>query len=185
MNHHQYLRLCNIMSRSSPVRLISRNLIVGKHNVVCHKALPRPQILYSKLKRKDFGIRCLSAVASLNYNFNNKLLSNDNVYFYQTVSYCTDKKNDSSSSSNNNDDGDSDGPSDSDQPVVPVYSKPMGALTPMTVPEVWPIVPVIAVSRNPVFPKFIKIIEVCCCVCDIQNLLFRSFFNFLTSDCII
>nr|XP_045612874.1 lon protease homolog, mitochondrial-like isoform X1 [Procambarus clarkii] len=30
----------------------------------------------------------------------------------------------------------------------------------MMVPEVWPSVPVIAISRNPVFPRFIKIIEV-------------------------
>lgn len=30
----------------------------------------------------------------------------------------------------------------------------------MIVPEVWPSVPVIAISRNPVFPRFIKIIEV-------------------------
>jgi len=29
-----------------------------------------------------------------------------------------------------------------------------------TVPDVWPIVPVIAVNRHPVFPKFIKIIEI-------------------------
>ncbi|KAM9796060.1 lon protease homolog, mitochondrial [Syngnathus typhle] len=34
------------------------------------------------------------------------------------------------------------------------------ALTPMMVPEVFPNVPLIAVSRNPVFPRFIKIIEV-------------------------
>ncbi|KAM9849328.1 lon protease homolog, mitochondrial [Aulostomus maculatus] len=41
------------------------------------------------------------------------------------------------------------------------YSGPqMTALTPMTVPEVFPNVPLIAVSRNPVFPRFIKIIEV-------------------------
>ncbi|XP_056131990.1 lon protease homolog, mitochondrial [Lampris incognitus] len=36
----------------------------------------------------------------------------------------------------------------------------MTALTPMMVPEVFPHVPLIAVSRNPVFPRFIKIIEV-------------------------
>lgn len=30
----------------------------------------------------------------------------------------------------------------------------------MTVPETWPSVPVIAINRNPVFPRFIKIIEV-------------------------
>ncbi|XP_016521437.1 lon protease homolog, mitochondrial isoform X2 [Poecilia formosa] len=41
------------------------------------------------------------------------------------------------------------------------YSGPqMTALTPMMVPEVFPNVPLIAVSRNPVFPRFIKIIEV-------------------------
>ncbi|XP_061593408.1 lon protease homolog, mitochondrial [Cololabis saira] len=41
------------------------------------------------------------------------------------------------------------------------YSGPqMTALTPMMVPEVFPNVPLVAVSRNPVFPRFIKIIEV-------------------------
>uniref|UniRef100_A0AAY4CZ94 Lon protease homolog, mitochondrial n=1 Tax=Denticeps clupeoides TaxID=299321 RepID=A0AAY4CZ94_9TELE len=41
------------------------------------------------------------------------------------------------------------------------YSPPqMTALTPMMVPEVFPNVPLIAIGRNPVFPRFIKIIEV-------------------------
>ncbi|KAL7867087.1 hypothetical protein AOLI_G00149010 [Acnodon oligacanthus] len=41
------------------------------------------------------------------------------------------------------------------------YGAPqMTALTPMMVPEVFPNVPLIAVTRNPVFPRFIKIIEV-------------------------
>jgi len=43
------------------------------------------------------------------------------------------------------------------------YSPPppqMSALTTMLVPEVFPNVPLIAVNRNPVFPRFIKIIEV-------------------------
>ena len=35
-----------------------------------------------------------------------------------------------------------------------------GALAAVTVPEEWPKVPVIAITRNPVFPRFIKIIEV-------------------------
>lgn len=30
----------------------------------------------------------------------------------------------------------------------------------ITVPEVWPHLPVIAVKRNPVFPRFMKIVEV-------------------------
>ncbi|KAM8875457.1 lon protease homolog, mitochondrial [Spinachia spinachia] len=40
------------------------------------------------------------------------------------------------------------------------YGPQMTALTPMMVPEEFPNVPLIAVSRNPVFPRFIKIIEV-------------------------
>lgn len=43
---------------------------------------------------------------------------------------------------------------------VPYNASQMTALTPMMVPEVFPNVPLIAVSRNPVFPRFIKIIEV-------------------------
>uniref|UniRef100_A0A667WSQ5 Lon protease homolog, mitochondrial n=1 Tax=Myripristis murdjan TaxID=586833 RepID=A0A667WSQ5_9TELE len=43
---------------------------------------------------------------------------------------------------------------------APYNGPQMTALTPMMVPEVFPYVPLIAVSRNPVFPRFIKIIEV-------------------------
>lgn len=43
---------------------------------------------------------------------------------------------------------------------VPYNGPQMTALTPMMVPEVFPNLPLIAVSRNPVFPRFIKIIEV-------------------------
>lgn len=42
----------------------------------------------------------------------------------------------------------------------PYNGAQMTALTPMMVPEVFPNVPLIAVNRNPVFPRFIKIIEV-------------------------
>lgn len=37
---------------------------------------------------------------------------------------------------------------------------PIGALTSMAIPEVFPNVPLIAVGRNPVFPNFVKMIEV-------------------------
>lgn len=43
---------------------------------------------------------------------------------------------------------------------TPYNSPQMTALTTMLVPEVFPNVPLIAVNRNPVFPRFIKIIEV-------------------------
>jgi len=62
----------------------------------------------------------------------------------------------------------SDGEEDGDEmehtgsvPEMPI-SPGIMPLSPMTVPEVWPRVPVIAIKRNPVFPRFIKMIEVSC-----------------------
>lgn len=147
------------MSFKSPVRLISRELKVRKLHLTCNKTIYNSKICNS-VKIKDKAMRSLSSASPFSYISNYQFLTNKNVYFYQTASYCSEKKDDPSSTSSNNDDGDSDNPSDSDQPVIPSYSKPVGALTSMTVPDVWPIVPVIAVSRNPVFPKFIKIIEI-------------------------
>lgn len=47
-------------------------------------------------------------------------------------------------------------------PIVQATTNQMGpgGLSTITVPEIFPYVPVIAIQRNPVFPKFIKIIEV-------------------------
>lgn len=55
-------------------------------------------------------------------------------------------------------DGDNDGSSDS----APEAEDQVPHTLPATVivPEVWPNVPVIAVNRNPVFPRFIKMIEI-------------------------
>ena len=44
-------------------------------------------------------------------------------------------------------------------PVLNVSSSP-GLPATQTVPDIWPIVPVIALNKHPVFPKFIKIVEV-------------------------
>lgn len=41
---------------------------------------------------------------------------------------------------------------------TPIFSNHLPAT--VAVPEVWPQVPVIAINRNPVFPRFIKLIEV-------------------------
>lgn len=66
-----------------------------------------------------------------------------------------------------------DGSDDGNNPVKPVTPPPTTVSEPdgsgpiihslpatMSVPDVWPNVPVIAINRNPVFPRFIKIIEV-------------------------
>lgn len=44
-------------------------------------------------------------------------------------------------------------------PETTTESETGTSLTPLNVPEHWPHVPVIAVSRNPVFPRFIKLVE--------------------------
>ncbi|KAH8042519.1 hypothetical protein HPB51_023847 [Rhipicephalus microplus] len=44
--------------------------------------------------------------------------------------------------------------------VIHYPNQGVGAVTALTVPDIWPQVPVIAVSRNPVFPRFIKMVEV-------------------------
>jgi len=70
----------------------------------------------------------------------------------------------SSSSSSDGDEGEGGGGDDgSPVPDVTVggdLPPSVVALSPMTVPEVWPRVPVIAVRRHPLFPRFIKMIEV-------------------------
>ncbi|KAL3866563.1 hypothetical protein ACJMK2_043851 [Sinanodonta woodiana] len=67
----------------------------------------------------------------------------------------------SSSFGSGSQDGDgSDKPEGENPEVIASTSLPFGALTPMAVPEVFPNVPVIAISRNPVFPRFVKMIEV-------------------------
>ena len=54
----------------------------------------------------------------------------------------------------------------------PSSAMPMVSLAPMTVPEVFTPLPVIAVQRNPVFPKFIKIIEVQSVQCSLTSVKF-------------
>ncbi|XP_064608395.1 lon protease homolog, mitochondrial-like [Liolophura sinensis] len=45
-------------------------------------------------------------------------------------------------------------------PAQPPIFAPAGALTPMVVPDFFPNVPLLAVPRNPVFPRFVKMIEI-------------------------
>lgn len=47
-----------------------------------------------------------------------------------------------------------------DYPPVPGTSPLQSALSTITIPEEFPFVPVIAINRNPVFPKFVKLIEI-------------------------
>lgn len=63
--------------------------------------------------------------------------------------------NDGKSSNNNNDGG-----NDSADATVPVVIQPGNPLMSVEVPENYPIVPLIPVTRHPLFPKFIKMLEI-------------------------
>ena len=52
------------------------------------------------------------------------------------------------------------------QQEPPAVHPMMGALSTMNVPEIFPRVPVVAVSRNPVFPRFVKMLEVLLQQCE-------------------
>lgn len=71
------------------------------------------------------------------------------------------------------DSGSSDDGSGATPPVE--FAQQLTALSPMTVPEVWPRVPVIAVRRNPLFPRFIKMIEASNRQCILQLDTFYSY----------
>lgn len=64
-------------------------------------------------------------------------------------------------------------PSEIDFPVT--HSLPATVV----VPEHWPNVPLIAVSRNPVFPRFIKLLEVSFCEFFKSWIFYRTFLNLI------
>jgi hypothetical protein len=76
--------------------------------------------------------------------------------FHSTSRLLDDKSN------NNNDDND--GKNNTDNPnetTVPIAIPNMSALAPLAkVPDFLPKIPIVAISRNPLFPKFVKMIEV-------------------------
>lgn len=81
----------------------------------------------------------------------------------------------SESSSNGNQDDNGDG-SHKDDPEVVIEDKTgispdptQGVLTQIAVPDVFPEVPLIPVHRNPVFPRFVKMLEVCWDPCGVYS----------------
>lgn len=49
-------------------------------------------------------------------------------------------------------------------PIVKQY-----AVAPVSIPDRYPEVPVLPISRNPIFPRFVKMVEVCLCVCTCDS----------------
>jgi hypothetical protein len=66
------------------------------------------------------------------------------------------------SGNQNNDGNDAKNPNidGQNETVVPITIPNMSPLAPLKVPDFLPKIPIVAISRNPLFPKFIKMIEV-------------------------
>ncbi|CAH0725101.1 unnamed protein product, partial [Brenthis ino] len=106
----------------------------------------------SYLHRRPVERRLLSSFNVFGYN-NERICSYNNGFpfmkqVYNSCQYSTGNKNDT----------------EDEEPAVevkdetPLFSSQLPAT--VAVPEVWPQVPVIAINRNPVFPRFIKLIEI-------------------------
>ena len=105
-------------------------------------------------------------------SFNNSLSFLSQIrYFHKTRYLCEENSN---SNKNNNDNSSSSGGGDGDDnknrepndeikdansQTLPLPS--LVALAPIQIPENFPKVPLVAISRNPLFPNFIKMLEVC------------------------
>ncbi|CAG5114668.1 unnamed protein product [Candidula unifasciata] len=79
---------------------------------------------------------------------------------FSTSSQLLNKKSDDDEGENTQKDDNAQGPTQEEAQEIVSNFNPVGALTTMTIPSYLPIVPIIAISRHPVFPRFVKMIEV-------------------------
>lgn len=108
---------------------------------------------------RTYALACGKGLVSLfnhqnNVHINNPLLLNGAYPIKISKKLYSTQQNDGSDDAPDAASSGSSGEQDGSGPVI--HTLPAT----MTVPEVWPTVPVIAINRNPVFPRFIKIIEV-------------------------
>ncbi|XP_046966442.1 lon protease homolog, mitochondrial [Vanessa cardui] len=133
-------------------------------------AIVRNTVLFNPALRKSIQIsRNVTKIAShlhlrpaekalikniRSYGTRNAQICSHNNGFLLVNSFCNRRQY---STGNKND-------PEEDEPIVdvkeetPLFSSQLPAT--VAVPEVWPQVPVIAINRNPVFPRFIKLIEI-------------------------
>lgn len=74
--------------------------------------------------------------------------------------HSTSKLNDDSGSNNNDGNDIKNNLDNSNETSVPIAIPNMSALAPLKVPDFLPKIPIVAIARNPLFPKFVKMIEV-------------------------
>lgn len=124
--------LLNPKLKSGPARLVRNFTRIASHN---------GKLQNSRLLSSYSGLGLHSRVCSYNNGLLPSVRQVSNIRLYST-----DNKNDAPEEDHTVKD------------ETPLFTSQLPAT--VAVPEVWPQVPVIAINRNPVFPRFIKLIEV-------------------------
>ncbi|XP_059175415.1 lon protease homolog, mitochondrial-like [Physella acuta] len=148
---------------------------VFKFNSISTRSLHNPGDVFVNSHQTTMSNRLVSKFSS---NFLHKHLRSLSHFQSSTASlpllstnnskYCISRPFTTSSANlqkKNDDDGEESKKNETDEtteepPEIVSGFPPIAALTTMSVPEFLPVVPVIAISRNPVFPRFVKMIEV-------------------------
>ena len=119
------------------------------------------------LCNRSTNARSLSAVSGHSYLYGTSRTFNKNINSYggfSNYNQCAWYSSNAASGAQGSEGDGEDDPDNIDaepQIVSPVSNYPVGAIATLSVPEVFPNVPVIVTNRFPIFPRFQKIIEVC------------------------
>ncbi len=123
---------------------------ISNSSLYCHQFQTNPQLL-STHRIYFLSFKCFSSSSSPPSSSDKDPPSSSSDGNSSSFSSSNDGK-----SSNNNDDSGN----ESADSTVPVVIQSGNPLMPVEVPEIYPIVPLIPVSRHPLFPKFIKMLEI-------------------------
>ncbi len=134
----QRFNLCTL-NRFRSTNSTSLSLFSQQNSLLSH--LKSRRVLSIKMSPHSNGI--INSTFTSKFHTSTRLFEDDSK-----------KKDPSNDDANNKSDDSNGGP----LPTLPIPS--MTALAPIQVPEYFPKVPLIAVNRNPLFPRFIKMIEI-------------------------
>lgn len=169
LHHSSATGRCRMREKAA----LSCQRLNNKTQTCVEPAQPNFSVLTSYRCRRLSSTSFLSKHSAVASSFV-QLQAKGNGQFYHTSARFLGSTGDGSSSSSSDGGGkgseDGDGENEdvkhaeegSEEPAIHQQQPAplMDALSPMNVPEVFPRVPVIAISRNPVFPRFVKMMEV-------------------------
>ena len=132
------------------------SLPISNSSLYCHQFRSKSAQLLSPHQTYLLSYKFASSSSSSSSDNKPPSSSDDN----SSSSSPPPSSNDGKGSSNNNNNDNEDGGNENPDSKVSIVLQPGNPLMPMEVPENYPIVPLIPVSRHPLFPKFIKMLEI-------------------------